>query len=120
MTKDLTIDEFNALEEISKSSKHAKASPCVGRNTKKLSGLKYISIARDGSLSVTEKGQQALFSKYCITGLRAIASGEDGTLDSAVAIFLARKSYIAERANGAGFDITERGRECLADIDAQQ
>jgi hypothetical protein len=116
MSKELSIDEFEALRQVRAMPKHSKASACVGRNAKKLSGLKYLSYAKDGSLSLTEKGEQALFSKDCIDGLRAVSAEPTTKLESAVALFLGRKSYVTRNEDGS-FVITARGLECLADID---
>ena len=61
---------------------------------------------RDGSLALTY-----------IDGLRAVANDPAAKLAADVAIFFGKKGCISARAGGAGLDITEKGRESLADID---
>ena len=46
MGGDLTTDEFDALQQIVAGIKHARPSACVARNTKRLTGLKYIAYAK--------------------------------------------------------------------------
>ena len=118
MNDRLTTDEFDALEQIRKAHRHERPSACVARNTKRLAGLKYVTHERDGHLTITEKGKQALFVKRCIDGLRAVAADPLARLDADVATFLGKKAHIAARPPEAGYDITQRGRESLADIDA--
>lgn len=118
MNNRLTKDEFNALAEAGKMPKFARPSACVARNTKRLIGLKYLTHNKDGSLALTEKGQQTLFIQRCIDGLRTVASDPLTKLDADVVTFLGKKSYIAAQPAPGGFDITPRGLECLADIDA--
>ncbi|MGZ3253848.1 MAG: hypothetical protein ACXU7D_06030 [Burkholderiaceae bacterium] len=117
MKDSLTIDEFDALTQISKAPKNERPSACIARNTKRLSGLKFIAYGKDGSLALTEKGQQILFVKNCIDGLRAVASDPLARLDADVVTFLSKKGHITSREAG-GFDISQKGRESLADIDA--
>ena len=52
----LTTDEYNALEFIRRGARTDRVNACVGRNAKRLSGLKMISYARDGRVELTEKG----------------------------------------------------------------
>jgi hypothetical protein len=118
MNNRLTKDEFNALAEVSKMPKFARASACVARNTKRLTGLKYLAYGKDGSLGLTEKGQQTLFVQRCIDGLRGVASHPLAKLENDVVTFLAKKGYIVPEEAAGGFAITQRGQECLADIDA--
>lgn len=118
MNHRLTKDEFDALGQVSKAPKSARASACVARNAKRLSGLKYLAYGKDGSLTLTEKGQQTLFVRNCIDGLRAVATDPHARLEAEVATFLSKKGYISPAAPAGGLDITARGRECLADIDA--
>lgn len=115
----LTADEFEALAQIRRIKKGERVSACVSRNAKRLSGLKYITSGRDGMFTLTEKGQQTLFVKRCIDGLRTVATAASESVDTDVATFLSRKGLIAPRTAGGGFDVTERGRESLADIDAR-
>lgn len=118
MNDSLTKDEYDALEQIRKMSRGDKVSICIARNSKRLSGLKYVAYAKDGHLALTEKGQQTLFIKSCINGLRAIAKDPLAPLDADVATFLGKKGHITPSASSDGFDITQRGRESLADIEA--
>jgi hypothetical protein len=117
MKDSLTIDEFDALTQISKAKKNERPSACVARNTKRLSGLKFIAFGKDGSLALTDKGKQILFVKNCIDGLRAIANDPLAALDTDVITFLSKKGHITSRTAG-GFDISQKGRESLADIDS--
>ncbi|HYD94930.1 MAG TPA: hypothetical protein VEC01_06365 [Noviherbaspirillum sp.] len=119
MEDKLTRDEFEALAQIRRLKKGERESACVARNAKRLAGLKYIT-AKGGVFALTEKGQQTLFVQRCIEGLRAVAYAAPGAIDADVATFLSRKGLIAPRTVGDGFDITERGRESLADIDARE
>lgn len=113
----LTIDEYDALEQISKAVGGERPSACIARNSKKLNGLKFISHAKDGHLTLTEKGQQTLFLRRCINGLRAIEADPAAVLATDIAQFLAKKGHLLSAANGR-FTLTPRGRESLADIDA--
>lgn len=113
----LTTDEFDALEQIARGIKGERVSACVARNVKRLSGLKLVSYGRDGRLSITDKTQQVLFVRRCITGLRAVANDPLATLESDVAYFLGKKAHIVARASDDGYDITAKGRESLADMD---
>jgi hypothetical protein len=113
----LSTDEFNALEEVARGIK-GKPSACVGRNSKRLSGIKFISFARDGRIALTERGKEALFLRRCINALRTLAQAPGAAIDADVAAFLGKKSHIA--AGEGGFIITPKGLESLADIDAQQ
>ena len=119
MNQGLTKDEFDALAQISKMPKSARASACVARNAKRLTGLKYLTYGKDGSLALSEKGRQALFVQSCIDGLRAVASDPQVKLAADVATFLGKKGYISVGAAAGGCEITPRGLECLAGIDAQ-
>jgi hypothetical protein len=115
----LTTDEYDALGHIERGVAHDKVNACVGRNAKRLSGLKMLQYGRDGRVSLTEKGQQVLFLRRCINGLRAVAADPAAKLDADVALFLGKKSHIAARDEG-GFEVTDKGRESLADIEAQE
>ena len=97
--------------------KTERPSACVARNAKRLSGLKLLSYARDGRLSITEKAQQLLFLRRCIMGLLAVATDPLTKLESDVAYFLGKKAHIVARADGEGHDISDKGRDSLADID---
>lgn len=116
MSQRLTRDEFDALEQVSKTSKPAKPSACVARNAKHLVGIKFLAARKDGSYVLTEKGTEALFMKNCIAGLRALAADADTKLDVAVANFLGRKGHIAAALVPGRFEVTKKGHECLADI----
>ena len=114
----LSKDEYEALEQIIKLKRGERPSACIARNSKHLSGIKFISFAKDGHLTLTEKGEQNLFLKSCIEGLRAISTESMVALSAEVANFLGKKGHISARESGEGFVITQRGRESLADIDA--
>ena len=114
----LTQDEYNALDEIKAGVKTERYSACVGRNTKRLAGLKLFSVARNGRISLTDKGEQTLFLRRCILALRAIAADGASPIGADVALFLGKKSHIVARAEG-GFEISDKGRESLADIEQQ-
>ncbi|HJV86274.1 MAG TPA: hypothetical protein VJ698_12445 [Noviherbaspirillum sp.] len=119
MEDKLTKDELEALAQIRRLRKGERESACVSRNAKRLAGLKYIT-CKGGVFALTEKGLQTLFLKRCIDGLRAVAYSVPGAIDPDVATFLSRKGLIAPRTVGEGFDVTERGRESLADIDSRE
>jgi hypothetical protein len=116
----LTTDEYDALGHVERGAPHAhdKVNACVGRNAKRLSGLKMIQYGKDGRLTLTDKGQQTLFLRRCIGGLRAVSADPAAKLDADVAAFLGKKSHIIARDEG-GYDVTDKGRESLADIEAQ-
>jgi Mn-dependent DtxR family transcriptional regulator len=115
----LTGDEYDALEFIRRGARTDRFNACVGRNAKRLSGLKLVQYAKNGSLALTEKGQEVLFLRRCIEALRALERDPASALDEDVAQFLGRKSHIAPR-EGGGYELTDRGRESLADISAQE
>jgi hypothetical protein len=69
----LTMDEFDALLQISRAKRHERPSACVARNAKRLAGLKYITHGKEG-FALTEKGQQTLFVKRCIDGNAALTA----------------------------------------------
>ncbi|GAA4015242.1 hypothetical protein [Actimicrobium antarcticum] len=112
----LTTDEYDALTQIGKSSRGDRPSACIARNSKKLNGLKFISHAKDGHLALTEKGQQTLFLRQCIEGLRAVSTDSLANLAADVALFLGKKGHIT-RADDGTYAITQRGQESLTDID---
>lgn len=113
----LTKDEFEALLQVSHGKKNERISACVARNAKRLTGLKYFRYGKDGELALTDKGQQTLFLKRCVDTLRAIAESGPMQPDTDVATFLLRKGHIAPGALPDRYDLTQRGRESLADID---
>jgi Mn-dependent DtxR family transcriptional regulator len=114
----LTGDEYDALELIRRGARTDRVNACVGRNAKRLSGLKLVQYAKNGSLSLSAKGEEVLFLRRCIEALRALEKDPASALDEDVLQFLGRKSHIAAR-EGGGYELTERGRESLADISAQ-
>ncbi len=116
MKQHLSRDQFEALEQVSKLPKGTKPSACVARNGKFLTGIKLLDHRRDGSYALTDKGREALFVKNCIAGLSAIARDANTKLDPDIATFLGRKSYIIASAVPGRYEVTEKGRECLADI----
>ncbi|MEN3276168.1 MAG: hypothetical protein V7631_1958 [Massilia sp.] len=115
----LTTDEYNALEFIRRGARNDRVNACVGRNAKRLSGLKMISYGRDGRIDLTEKGQQVLFLRACVEALTALEADPAASVPGDVAQFLLRKSHIAQREEG-GFVVTAKGLESLADIRAQE
>jgi len=115
----LTGDEYDALEMIRRGARTDRVNACVGRNAKRLSGLKLVQYAKNGALSLTDKGQEVLFLRRCIVALRVLEQDPASALDEDVVQFLSRKSHIAAR-EGGGYELTERGRESLADISAQE
>ncbi|AKZ62959.1 hypothetical protein F506_10025 [Herbaspirillum hiltneri N3] len=119
MSNDLTKDEFDALGQISRKEHRGRPSACVARNTKRLTGIKMLEYTREGHLALTEKGLQTLFIYRCIEALRGLNADADAVVDADVAIFLSRKGHIVAKEGSKQFEITQRGRESLADIDAQ-
>ncbi|KAF3999252.1 hypothetical protein [Glaciimonas immobilis] len=120
MSNGLTVlskDEYDALAQIARP-RRGQETACVARNAKRLSGLKYVAYGKNGQLALTEKGEQTLFVKSCIEGLRAISTDPLAPLEADVEAFLGRKGHIVLATAGAGFEITVRGRESLADIDS--
>lgn len=115
----LSTDEYDALELVRRGVKRDAAGACVGRNLKRLSGIKMMETTRDGRLQLTEKGQQVLFLRRCVQALTALASDPAAGVDGDVARFLSAKSHIVP-VEGGGYALTERGRESLADIAQQQ
>jgi Mn-dependent DtxR family transcriptional regulator len=115
----LTTDEYDALEFIRGGARHDRFNACVGRNAKKLAGLKLIQYARDGKVALTDKGVQLLFLRRCIASLQALEADPLASVAPDVLQFLNRKSHIEARPEG-GFALTGKGRESLADIAAQQ
>ena len=110
-------DEYDALAQIAAGLRGARPSACVARNVKRLAGLKFVAYGKDGSLALTEKGEQTLFIRACIDGLRAIAGDPLATLAPDVKLFLGKKGHMVPRAEGDGYELTPRGRESLADIE---
>lgn len=117
MNHHLSKDEFDALYEVSTAPKAAKPSACVGRNAKRLTGIKFLVHRKDGSYQVTEKGTEALFVRSCIAALRALAADGQARIDPKAAAFLGRKGHVIAGTPAGVFEITGKGRECLADID---
>lgn len=115
----LTTDEYDALELVRRGSKKDTSTACVGRNAKRLSGLKMIEFSRDGRMALTKKGQEVLFLRRCVLGLRALADDPQAQVDSEVLQFLQQKSHVAANEAG-GYALTDRGRESLADIAQQE
>ncbi len=114
----LTTDEYDALGHIERGARHDRVNACVGRNAKRLSGLKMITYAKDGKVALTEKGTQLLFLRRCIIGLRTLAADPATRLEADIAQFLGKKSHIMTDADGV-HTITDKGRESLADIESQ-
>lgn len=111
----LTTDEYDALELVRRGVKRDNPGACVGRNLKKLSGLKMMQVGRDGRIALTEKGQQLLFLRRCVQTMKALACDRMAAVDADVGRFLSIKSHIAP-LEGGGHALTEKGRESLEDI----
>lgn len=120
MNRKLSIDEYDALEQVSKLPRSGKPSVCVARNTKRLVSIKMFSLRKDGGVELTESGKQTLFIKQCIDGLREIANQPGAAIPAAVATFLGKKGHIAVNQESGQTEITARGRECLEDIEANK
>jgi ribose 1,5-bisphosphokinase PhnN len=120
MDHKLSQDEYDALAEVAKLPRGTRPSACVGRNTKRLSGIKLMTHRRDGSLELTDSGRQMLFIKQCIDGLRAVANVPGSVLAQDVAAFLGKKGHVAVNAETGLLEATPRGRESLADIEANK
>ena len=114
----LTTDEYDALELVRRGGKQDLATACVGRNTKRLCGIKLMSFGRDKRLTLTEKGEEVLFLRRCVTSLRALALDPMTALDDDVLRFLSRKSHVMPIETG-GYALTDKGRESLDDIEQQ-
>jgi hypothetical protein len=117
MNDALTIDEYGALAEILAGPKGNRPSARVARNTKRLIGLKYIVHEKSGRLVLTEKGKQTLFVKNCVDGLRAVSQDPAARLDAGVLTFLEKKGHVTRNAATGALELTQRGRETIADID---
>lgn len=118
MNNRLSKDEFDALLEMNGAARGGRTSACVARNTKRLTGLKFLAYGKDGGLGLTDKGRQTLFVQSCINGLRAVANDPQARLQADVALFLGKKGHIQPGELPGYFAITEKGRDSLADIDA--
>lgn len=118
MNDRLTTDEYDALKQVAQGKKQERVSACVARNTKRLTGLKFMAYGKDKRLVLTEKGQQTLFIKRCVDALRGVADGSAAAIDGDVASFLLKKGHIAPGAAPVAYTITQRGQESLADMDA--
>jgi hypothetical protein len=112
----LTQDEYDALSEVKRGTKGERVSACVGRNTKRLAGLKLFTIERNGRIVLSEKGEQVLFLRRCVLAMRALASNPASVLEADVAMFLGKKSHITALPEG-GFCLSDKGREALADME---
>lgn len=119
MNDSLTRDQLDALAQIGSPRKPDRPSACVSRNLKTLAGLKYVRYEKNGGVSLTEKGQETLFINRCIQGLRAVANDSAAKLDADIARFLTRKGHISERGTAPGLELTQRGKESLADMNAK-
>ncbi len=121
MEHTLTRDESEALEQVGQSKAYDKVNACIARNSKKLIGIKLIAHRnKGGGFVLTDKGEEILFMKNCVKGLRALAAGTSPPLAPAVAAFLGRKGYAVAGETPGALVITDRGRECLADIDLSE
>jgi hypothetical protein len=118
MNEKFTQDEYDAMEEVARGLKGDRVSARVGRNTKRLAGLKLFSVARNGRVTLTDQGKQVLFLHHCILTMRALATDPLAPVGDDVAQFLGKKSHILPRAEG-GYELSDKGRESLADIENQ-
>ena len=118
MSDDLTKDEFDALGQISRKEHRGRPSACVARNTKRLVGIKILEYSREGHLTLTEKGQGTLLIYRCIDALRRLSLDANTEIEKDIATFLIRKGHIVEKDGTAKYEITPRGTDSLADIDA--
>ena len=120
MNQKLSIDEYDALDQVSKLPRTARPSACVARNTKRLVGIKFLTHRKDGGLELTDTGKQVLFIKQCIDGLRAVSLDPATVLATPVATFLGKKGHITTNAESGLTEVSARGLECLADINANK
>lgn len=118
MNDALTNDEYDALGQIRATTRVGRPSACVARNAKRLAGLKFISYSKDGSMLMTEKGEQTLFIRACIDGLRALILDPLAPLAADVRMFLGKKGHVTAVPDTGGLMLTVRGQESLADIDS--
>lgn len=114
----LTADEYDALELIRRGVAHERGNACVGRNAKRLSGIKLIQYAKSGRVALTDKGKELLFLRRCVETLRALAGDPQAVVEADVTLFLGSKSHIVPLEQG-GYVLTDKGRESLADIAAR-
>lgn len=119
MNDELSIDEYAALGEIASGRATGRPSACVARNTKRLTGVKIVSYAKDGSLMLTDKGKQVLFLRQCIEAMRALAVDPMAAISRDVQTFLGKKGHVVPRVEG-GFTLSTRGRESLTDIENRE
>ena len=113
----LTLDEYAALAEIRQLPKGKRPSACVARNTKRLADMKHIRVDKSGHPELTVQGQQTLFIKQCVDGLRKLSENPQAQVDNGVSTFLEKKGHVQRLADSGHLVLTERGRETLADID---
>jgi hypothetical protein len=114
----LTTDELDALGHLERGPVPERINACVGRNAKRLSGLKLLQYGRDGKVSLTDKGRETLFLRRCVQALNALTADPAAPVPAEVAAFLGKKSHIVARPEG-GFEVTDKGRESLADIQSR-
>ncbi|MGZ8288638.1 MAG: hypothetical protein ACXW2U_03820 [Telluria sp.] len=114
----LTTDEYDALEHIRRGAGHDRVNACVGRNAKRLSGIKLIQYEKSGKVALTPKGQEVLFLRRCVETLRALSANPAAPVEADVLLFLGKKSHIAASPEG-GYLLTDKGRDSLADIESQ-
>jgi hypothetical protein len=118
MNQKLSIDEIDALEQVSTNGRAARPSACVARNSKRLIGIKLMSHRRDGGFELTENGRQVLFIQQCIRALKALSDPQTSAdpIDQAVTGFLGKKGHIQRNAETNAWELSQRGQECLTDI----
>ena len=108
-------DEYDALTQIAAGIR-GRPNACVARNVKRLAGLKFVAYAKDGSLSLTEKGEQTLFIHACINGLRAIAENPLAALAPEVKMFLGKKGHMVPRAGADPRAARSRAKNSQLDV----
>jgi hypothetical protein len=101
MNKVLSIDEFDALEQISRLGRSGKPSICVNRNAKRLCGIKFASYRKDGQLELTDEGSAVYQTLYRRIAAGAAAAGCQADTGS-VCVFEQEKFYHLQRGKRSG------------------
>ena len=117
----LSSEELDALYEVGRGLKTTRMSQRVFKASKRLTSLKLAAFERKtGILTITDLGRQTLFMQLCIESLRQIAKDPVLKINGEALAFLLRKGHLEQREGEAGYFITTKGEESLADIDAQK
>jgi len=101
----MILESLVGLSLIVNVSVESAIQPALGNATNGLSTPQKSSVMQPLVRTATE----------CI--LRAVAADPLVKLDTDVAYFLGKKAHILARADGQGHDISDKGRDSLADID---